>query len=173
MYVYYTAKLNTEAGKLAGDYFKKCKQNRKNLISLMKKHGFKVKNIWADSDGEAKAFSLKNKTEVPENWVRPKICPVGYFPKRIKSNMLLIKAISEIRLGGAISFCEAMFGKCPLFFDGLSIIRGIGGEVLQDRAVFGFCSEKYVEELKKLSWPKGLRRIKESTYYRFLENEKE
>lgn len=173
MKVYYSAKLDTEAGKKADEYFAKATENKNRLYELMRENGYEIDRTYSSIDtGEVRAFTLKG-GKPDEGWIYPRHSS-GYFPKRIKKNMPLIKEIAKLRLTGNAGYCKAIFGGAPLIFRGVALIRGVAGGIVGDRAVVIFHDQQHADELrdhKYIKWPKGFRRIKESSYYAMKEAE--
>ena len=170
MSVYYSAKLNTEAGQKAEHYFNTTTENKKRLYALLAGMDCTVKQVYrTNSTGTPAAFVFEEGK--PEGWIHPRNCGAAYFPKRTKENKQLLSDIETMPLGGNEAYCKAMFNATPLLFRGMSMLTGVAGGIFGDRAVVIFKDEEHVTEIKKAGdWPKGLRQIKESSFYRMKED---
>lgn len=168
--IYFIATPGSEAYRRIDAYWKSLESNRETLNKLMREMGIPKNATVYHSGGSVHAFSRKG-TKV-EQWVNPRGC-AGWFPKRVKANMAMIKRLSEIDMGSTGSIAKAVFGKATLHFgEGLSVMTGCGAESVSGRYVLSFADDDHWKDYAK-SAPRGLRRVKASTVVKWRESEKQ
>lgn len=174
-YTYYEAVPNTEAHRLLQEYLDKCSKNSDDVATLAQSLGSTDTDDLITSDGIVCGLRFN---ECPEGWTKCKGYYGYYFPKRLKTNMDVIKKFASMPIQCPTGASAAIFGEAKLYIYGLRGVRGVGIETICDkqsgakRHFVYFVDDKHAELYKeKANWPKGLRKTKASTVLRLQEQE--
>ncbi len=93
---------------------------------------------------------------------------------RLKATKELRDEIGKLKLSCGRHMTESIFGDTTFYFVGMGAYTCAGYECVGERQVFSFHDQGHVDNLlgqPKASWPKGLRKVKNSTVERWREQE--
>ena len=177
MTIFYLAQKGSEAAKRIAAYRETNNREREKAWALAEELGF-VPGDTLTCAGDLAGFRLKAGAKAPEEWSHVKNFPGYVFPKGRKVNREVLKRVKAIRMGDVGDVAEAVFGEATFYVGsstrgGMRCARGVGIEAVSGREIISFIEEGHVRDYEKKDWPKGLRRVKESSVVKWREQDKE
>lgn len=169
MAIYYEIKPGTEAAEKLEQYLQSVRSGTDKIVAIAKGAGSTKPKEVLRCDSQCVGMRFPSK---PDGWRDVKGYPGWYMPQRIKANKALLADIASCELGSAVKMACAMFGQSPIYFKGLSLIRGIGYDEVAGRHFIDFEDDGHVK-LFTGKWPKGLKKIRESAVMRWREDHPE